>query len=178
PIPTEVPNDFLVASGLRPETEHLIVEALKNDPAAGRACTMIADQTPAQDQAPRRKPLCSTLPEANQPKDDFDAWYVWDGTDDNVSDAAREGLARLRRDARNRTTPVVVKVEAKGLKGGREDDLLESYVDAAREAVRLSGTEFVLEDRDLHKHVDMTWTLEATHDGALMLESSLDSAFG
>ena len=177
PIPTEVPNDFLVASGLRPETEHLIVEALKNDPSAGRTCFSLAEQQ-AQDSNPKRKPVCSTLEEKDQPRDDYDAWYVWDGSDDNVSDAAREGLARLRRDARNRTTPVVVKVDAKGLKGGREDDLLESYVEAAREAVRLSGTEFVLEDRDLHKHVDMTWTLEATHDGALMLESSLDSAFG
>jgi hypothetical protein len=41
----------------------------------------------------------------------------------------------------------------------------------------LAGTEFVLEDRDLHKRFDMTWTLESLHDGALKLRSELDSAF-
>ena len=57
------------------------------------------------------------------------------------------------------------------------EDLLNAYVHAAREAVRLSGTEFVLEDRDLHKRADMTWALESTHDGALKLTSRLNSGF-
>ena len=179
PIQTPVPNDFLVASGIRSETARLIVDALKADPGANRPCTTFRDQAnPPADSPAKPRRLCDPNDNTN-PKDDFDTWYPWDGSDDNVSDAAREGLARLRRDARYRPTPVVVKVDAKGLAGDkRKDERLEGYVEAAREAVRLSGTEFVLEDRDLHKHIDMTWTLEAMHDGALMLESSLDSAFG
>ena len=68
-----------------------------------------------------------------------------------------------------------MKVEGNRPQG--EDRILDTYVSAAKEAVRLSGTEFVLEDRDLHKRVDMTWTLESIHDGALRLTSRLDSAF-
>jgi hypothetical protein len=98
-----------------------------------------------------------------------------------VTDTAREALAKLRQDARHQPTPVVVKVDRipkTPLPDRRADDLLNDYVHAAKEAVRLSGTEFVLEDKDLHRRVDMTWTLESTHDGALKLTSTLDSAFG
>ena len=93
-----------------------------------------------------------------------------------MTDLAREALAKLRQDARQRPTPVVVKVEGNQA-DRREDRCWSTYVSAAKEAVRLSGTEFVLEDRDLHKRVDMTWTLESIHDGALKLTSTLDSAF-
>jgi len=182
PIPTAVPNDFLVASGLQPETERLIVQAINHDPSAGRGCTSFdtVQTLPAEGPGEGRVKPCTKLDAKEQPKDDFDTWYAWNGTDDNQLAAAREGLARLRRDARSAAVPVVVKVEPKRSKNENPEQkrLLDSYVNAGREAVRLSGTEFVLEDRDLHKHVDMTWTLEATHDGALILESSLDPAFG
>jgi ABC-type phosphate/phosphonate transport system substrate-binding protein len=148
PIPIAVPNDFLVASGVDDATKALIVAAIKDSPGAGR----------------------DALDQGDRPTDDFDAWYVWDSNDSEVSDAAREALARLRQDARQRPTPVVVKV--------RGMSVSQPYVDAAKEAVRLSGTEFVLEDRDLHKRVDMTWTLASAHDGALTLTSTLDSSFG
>lgn len=182
PIPTEVPNDFLVSSGLHPDTERLIVQAINRDPLAGRACTTLDAPPISPDESPEKTKIkaCAALATEDQPNDDFDTWYAWNGTDDSVLAAPREGLARLRRDARSRSIPVVVKVDAKHHKDDDEakTKLLESYAEAGRAAVRLSGTEFVLEDRDLHKHVDMTWTLEATHDGALMLESSLDPAFG
>ena len=72
--------------------------------------------------------------------------------------------------------PVVVKVEAQPPRDAPA--ARKAYVEAAKEAVRLSGTEFVLEDKDLHKRVDMTWTLELIHDGALRLTSTLDPQFG
>jgi ABC-type phosphate/phosphonate transport system substrate-binding protein len=170
PIPIAVPNDFLVASGVDEDTKRLIVAAIKQDPGAGRLCSVLDDGPVIRADAARQaRPLCSTFGD-DQPTDDFDAWYVWDSNDSEVSDTAREALARLRQDARQRPTPVVVKVVGKSVS--------PPYVDAAKEAVRLSGTEFVLEDRDLHKRVDMTWTLESSHDGALTLTSTLDSSFG
>ena len=38
-IPTAVPNDFLVASGISDQTQRAIIDAVRNDPAAGRPCT-------------------------------------------------------------------------------------------------------------------------------------------
>jgi ABC-type phosphate/phosphonate transport system substrate-binding protein len=149
PIPTLLPNDFLVASGLNVPTKEVIVEAMRGDPSADRDA--------------EHKPPWS---------DDFKSWHAWDSNDSQVPDDAREALARLRQRAHERAAPVVVRVEAKG------KNVLPEYVDAAREAVRLSGTEFVLEDKDLHKSVDMTWTLESTHDRALKLTSTLDPTFG
>ena len=178
-IPTPVPNDFLVASGIDAATERLILEAITKHPEADRACTDLT--VPARSVpiagAEVRTP-CEGEP--NPPTDDFDSWYAWDSIDSEVTDSAREALAKLRQDARRRPTPVVVKVERvpkDRLPDQRMEDLLNAYVHAAREAVRLSGTEFVLEDRDLHKRADMTWALESTHDGALKLTSRLNSGF-
>ena len=178
-IPTAVPNDFLVASGIGEPTQRLIVDAIRKDPAAGRPCTDLPDSLFSSSGAARKpRPRCEDVEEKRRPKDDFDAWYAWDSNDSEMTDLAREALATLRQDARQQLTPVVVKVDSKRTKlDPAEDALLSAYVKATKEAVRLSGTEFVLEDRDLHKRVDMTWTLESTHDGALKLTSKLDSAF-
>jgi hypothetical protein len=179
-IPTAVPNDFLVASGISETTQQLIVDAISRDPAAGRVCTSLKNPQawPASAASKPERRSCQDVDETIRPRDDFDGWYAWDAHDSEVTDAAREALAKLRQDARQQPRPVVVRVQGRprGL-DPREDLLLGMYVDAAKEAVRLSGTEFVLEDRDLHKRVDMTWTLESTHDGALKLRSELDSAF-
>ena len=164
--PSAVPNDFLVASGIDETTQRLIVDAIVQNPGG---CA-----------APRR-----TMPESPQCNrddkgkvtDDFDSWYAWDSNESKEIDDARGALAGLRQEARTQIMPVVVRV--RGPKGfdERSDTLLATYVNAAREAVRLSGTEFVLEDVDLHRHPDMTWTLESTHDGAIKLTSALDPAF-
>jgi hypothetical protein len=179
-IPTAVPNDFLVASGIDAPTEQLIVNAIRKHPSANRPCTdlPIPRSSSAIPAAEVRTPCAA---EPLRPKDDFDAWYAWDSNDSEVTDSAREALAKLRQDARQAPTPVVVRVERDRRAPAtdeRREMLLNAYVAAAKEAVRLSGTEFVLEDTDLHKRVDMTWTLESTHDGALKLTSKLDSAFG
>jgi hypothetical protein len=178
-IPTAVPNDFLVASGIGERTQRLIVDALRKEPAAGRPCTDLQDSPFSSTNAARKlRPRCADVDENVRPKDDFDAWYAWNSNDSEITDLAREALATLRQDARQQLTPVVVKVESRRTRPDpAEDALLSAYVKATKEAVRLSGTEFVLEDRDLHKRVDMTWTLESTHDGALKLTSKLDSAF-
>ncbi len=89
------------------------------------------------------------------------AWW------DDIADAsdAREALAGLRREAAAAPAPVPVRVEE------AKDPVLQKYVQAARQAVRLSGTEFVLFDPDFHKHVDVIWTLKLVHDGAVDLTS-------
>ena len=169
PNPTSVPNDFLVASGINATTETLITQAIKNTPGAGRICTDRKEPVWYQTNPAQERLACSNVGKDDRPGDDFDAWYVWDSNDSEVSDTARKALARLRQDARQQPMPVVVKVESRGA------GVLDRYVNAVKEAIRLSGTEFVLEDTDLHVHVDMTWTLESTHDGALTLTSTLDS---
>ena len=45
--------------------------------------------------------------------------------------------------------------------------------EAARQAVRLSGSELVVYDPDFHEQIDFVWTLEAIHDGAAVLTSAL-----
>ena len=49
--------------------------------------------------------------------------------------------------------------------------------EAARHAVRLSGTEMVLYDEDFHERLDTEWTLDEIHDGASRL-TCLDSGHG
>ena len=169
PNPSSLPNDFLVASGIGEAREAVITQAIKGSPGAGRVCTDLEESFASHAEPSQKRTGCSELKEKDRPRDDFDAWYVWDSNDSEVSDAARKALARLRQDARQRPLPVVVRVEPKGA------GVHQRHVNAVKEAVRLSGTEFVLEDRDLHVHVDMTWTLESTHDGALTLTSTLDS---
>jgi ABC-type phosphate/phosphonate transport system substrate-binding protein len=175
-IPSAVPNDFLVASGIDDATQRLIVDAINKEPAANRPCTGLPDGAiPPSRRTALPRPQCDDA-DKNAPKDDFDSWYPWDSNDNDEIDEARGALAALRQEARTQITPVVVRV--RGPKGfdERPDPLLASYVNAAKEAVRLSGTEFVLEDMDLHRHPDMTWTLESTHDGAIKLTSALDPA--
>ena len=167
--PLLLPNDFLVASGLDPTVESLIARAIKDRPDAGRICTDRAEPAWRRTDPAHTRVQCSTIEETARPGDDFDAWYVWDSNDSEVSDTARKALARLRQDARQRPMPVVVKVETRG------ERVPDRYVNAVKEAIRLAGTEFVLYDDDLHVAVDMTWMLESTHDGALTLTNRLDS---
>jgi ABC-type phosphate/phosphonate transport system substrate-binding protein len=97
---------------------------------------------------------------------DFETWQ-----DIRQTTAARLALAELRWLARERTAPVTVEVrlhEAAEPHSGAHE-LLE----ATRQAVRLSGSEFVLFDGDFHEHIDFTWTLDPIHDGAVMLRSAI-----
>src|SRR4030095_927219 len=71
-IPTDVPNDFLVASGISEQTERLIINAIKKDSSAGRC----------------KQSESGTSPEVPcvEAKDDFEAWYVWNSNDSEVTD--------------------------------------------------------------------------------------------
>mgnify|MGYP001568857396 FL=1 len=77
-------------------------------------------------------------------------------------------LAALRWQAREQVAPVTVDVRAVGDRAGARE-----MVEAAKHAVRLSGTEFVLFDEDYHEHIDFVWTLDVIHDGAARLRSTI-----
>ena len=96
---------------------------------------------------------------------DFRTWQSM-----RVASDARLALADLRWLARERPAPVTVEV----LRGDDDETRLPpSWVESARQAVRLSGTELVVYDQDFHEHVDFTWTLDAVHDGAVVLRSAI-----
>jgi ABC-type phosphate/phosphonate transport system substrate-binding protein len=97
---------------------------------------------------------------------DFRRWQ-------NLTDApnARLALSDLRQAARQ--TPARVPVEIRLAQGAGSSDT--SLVEAARQAVRLSETEFVVFDADYHAQPDVRWTLESIHDGAVVLRSSIPS---
>lgn len=97
---------------------------------------------------------------------DFSTWL-------DIADAsqARAALADLRWQAREQAAPVTVDVRSAGGTAGAEE-----MAEAAKHAVRLSGTEFVLFDEDYHEHIDFVWTLDVIHDGAARLRSSIPGA--
>jgi len=88
------------------------------------------------------------------------------------ADAARLALANLRRIAAEHPAPVTVQVELAPA-AGRNPAGLNDYVEAAQQAVRLSGSEFVLYDEDAYVHKDVTWTLGLIHDGAVDLKVAI-----
>jgi ABC-type phosphate/phosphonate transport system substrate-binding protein len=95
---------------------------------------------------------------------DFRTWQ-----DINAAPAAREALANLRWLGRER--PAVVTVDVRRAGHGRH--VPERLLDAARQAVRLSSTEFVNYDDDFHAHRDYVWTIEQVRDGTIALTSRI-----
>lgn len=95
---------------------------------------------------------------------DFRGWQ-------NLTDAtdARLALGDLRQAAR--ATPARVPVDIQVAKDAGPAG--PALVEAARQAVRLSETEFVVYDADYHNQPDVTWTLEPIHDEAVVLHSKL-----
>jgi ABC-type phosphate/phosphonate transport system substrate-binding protein len=100
----------------------------------------------------------------------------WNGRDDeyqywvNIKDApeALDALGDLRRMAA--TAPHYVTVSVRWSPNQKEQPEL---LQAVEHGIRLSGTEFVSYDKDFHKRVDVTWKLESTHDGAIVLTSQI-----
>lgn len=95
---------------------------------------------------------------------DFLTWQ-----DINSAPAAREALANLRWLTRERPPSVTVDVRRSDHGQAAPDALLE----AARQAVRLSSTEFVNYDDDYHAHRDYLWTIELVRDGTIELVSRI-----
>jgi len=96
---------------------------------------------------------------------DFLTWR--DLSDEAV---AREALANLRSLAREPPAPAIVEVRRAPGSGGTIPD---EYLQAARQAIRLAGSEMVNFDPDFHAQQDYVWTLEPLHDGALVLRSHI-----
>ena len=94
---------------------------------------------------------------------DFLTWVDFNKTPD-----ARRALASLRWLAKIPPHPIPLKIRKPH---NKENLIQDRYLEAARQAVRLSGTEFVLFDEDFHKHFDVLWTLEQTHDDSLIITS-------
>ena len=96
-IPTAVPNDFLVASGISERTQRLIVDAIKADPAAGRLCTDLplppARRRP-QEPPSRRGRRVTTSRTTPDRRTTSTAWYAWDSNDSDVTDAATRSACR------------------------------------------------------------------------------------
>ncbi len=88
--------------------------------------------------------------------------------DFNAAPEARRALATLRRQTRGGPPPVPIKIRRPAGADAPPDPAL---LEAARQAVLLSGTEFTLYDEDFHKHFDVLWTLRRAHDDAVVLTS-------
>ena len=92
--------------------------------------------------------------------------------DFNSSPKARKALASLRWLAKV-PPPAVVNLRRSHK---TEAVIDETQLEAARQAVRLSGTELVLYDEDFHSAFDILWTLEQTHDDAILITSTVMDA--
>lgn len=91
------------------------------------------------------------------------------------AEEARQALAALRRIAVEHPAPVTVVVRSESTPDV-ESLRVDPYVEAARQAVRLSGTEFVLYDPDAYVHKDAVWTIRRIHDGAVELTVSIQGS--
>ena len=90
--------------------------------------------------------------------------------DFNASPKARKSLANLRYLAKTTPQPVVVNIRKSQKEKSGID---EKHLEAARQAVRFSGTEMVLFDEDYHSAYDVLWTLETRHDQSILLTSTI-----
>lgn len=109
-----------------------------------------------------RRAFAPSVDRARIDTGDFVRWV-----DIQKSDEALEALAALRWRAHEPPARVTVKIE----KG--DDRITDGFVEAARQAVRLSGTEFALYDPSFHEMVDYEWTLKSVREGHLILASKI-----
>ncbi len=114
----------------------------------------------------RLRAAVSGMTDAEIGTGDFRHWQSM-----RVASDARLALADLRWLARERPAPITVEVRLDEQE--EPGQAVAAWVEAARQAVRLSGTELVVYDQDFHEHVDFTWTLDVVHDGAVVLRSSI-----
>ena len=100
------------------------------------------------------------MPERAIDKGDFLHWKPI-----HAAPPALDALASLKLLSAVRPAPVVVHVTA--------EPNAEEYLEDARHAVRLSGTELALFAPPFHTQPDVKWSLKRVHDGALVLLSQL-----
>ena len=100
--------------------------------------------------------LTEGLEEAEIGKADVQHWVPIDRDD---GEKAIGALADLRMGARQKLAPLTVEISQKGDNAGGEERL-----EAARMAVRQSGSEFALFDENFHEGSTYKWTVEVQHD--------------
>jgi ABC-type phosphate/phosphonate transport system substrate-binding protein len=149
-LPTAIPNDLLVTStsvgeGLRTQLQQAIQGMDEGDLRA----------------------FSSTEPGgAGGDLGDFALWVdLYDARPQWAAEAraARAALRNLSRLPRRRPAPVTVQIHSENA----------GYREAAEQALRLSGTELVLYDETLHRHIDVVWTVEGVHKEAVVLTSEI-----
>jgi ABC-type phosphate/phosphonate transport system substrate-binding protein len=149
PIEQTLPNDLLVVSGFSASELGALRKSIREMP---KLC---------------REGRIPPFP------DDFECWHLFDEALD--AREASEALGDLRGLAAAPPAPVTVRVS---MLGGARDEVTQdrktAYLDAARQAVRVAGTELVLYDQSRYSHVDMEWTLKIIHDGAIELTSAIN----
>jgi ABC-type phosphate/phosphonate transport system substrate-binding protein len=101
---------------------------------------------------------------------DIDEGDILKWEDFNASPKARKSLANLRHLAKTTPHPVVVNIRKSQKENSGID---EKHLEAARQAVRFSGTEMILFDEDYHSAFDVLWTLETRHDQSILLTSTI-----
>ena len=121
--------------------------------------------TPMPDRTLRDRLLASLrgMKDADINIGDFQKWQ-----DFNAAPEARRALAALRWLTRDPPAPVPILIR-KAHNDAAELDA--GLIEAAKQAVRLSGTEFILFDEDFHQHFDVLWTLRKAHDDSLIITS-------
>ena len=82
---------------------------------------------------------------------------------------ANEALRELTWIAKRPPTDVVVSIKRNG-------EVPEKYIEAAKQAVRLSGTELVVHDPGFHKGWDVVLALEMIHDDSIKITSQISFA--
>lgn len=96
---------------------------------------------------------------------DVERWLLWEH---DAAKEARGALSVLHRQALAPPAPVVVEV-----RWGGSTPPQTRLLNAARQAIRLSGTELVNKD-EYYEKSDILWKLEPIHDGALRLRVFYD----
>lgn len=96
---------------------------------------------------------------------DVGDFHSWKRIQESEASDALRAVAELERVAAASPAPVVVDIQPA--------PTAEAYLDEARQAVRLAGTEFVLFDRYFHAEADIVWKLEKVHEGSLTLTTDI-----
>ena len=159
----ELPNDLLaVSASMTPELRRKIrraVEIMEADFEARKA---------AEEDQQREGSLLDG---------DF---LFWKPMDVDETARARSALAGLRQLARSQVAPVTVRIAVLDKRGQEVEKVEQPQVrrelrrlrQAAEDAVRLSGSEFVLWS-EYYEHADFDWIFQPTHDGAVVLTSEI-----
>ena len=165
-LETVIPNDLLVASSnLDPTLKTRLREAIAD----------MTEETLESFASDRERAQGKSL-------GDFRYWLDLRSTDPRHREGASEAraaLANLRRLSRLPPAPVIVRVQLsteadKELESRTDGERLgEALVEAAGQAILLSGSELGLFVEGIHDQADMVWELSLIHDGAVRLKSTI-----